>query len=174
MNLLFAKIGLVLILSLCCSLGVFSQVMTTKSLQRVIYEDETFDYLDMDDIFVQVPQADIWYQESKKAYKRSRHFGLASLASFGLGLGLILVDNSSGYCDTICLTSGDVIGAGLILIPFPILGTIGLINVFEGTTKKKKAIDAFNTYHAPSKEYGWQPKLLLGSTPNGLGLVYRF
>jgi len=125
----------------------------------------------MDAIFEQAPAANVWYQQSKKAFKRSKGFGIASLVSLGLGSLLTEVGDDPNRSS---LTGTEIFGATLILISFPILGSIGLRNLFRGNATQKNAITLFNEYDIPRMDLGWQPKLLLGSTPNGVGLVFSF
>lgn len=110
------------------------------------------------------------YVKSIKSLKNAKAFGWGSIGVLGAGALAIALDNTNGmYCDTFCLTTGDIIGILSIFLVTPITGTIALISEAQGRARQKKLIHWLND-SISLKEPVQTLELSFTSAHSGLGL----
>ena len=94
--------------------------------------------------------------------------------SDGIGALLLLADNNSGYCDTFCFTTGDVIGFFTIGLVAPITGSAGTGIHAGGNKYGRAAFSQFNSSRTPIMDEQENDYLRIGVAENGFGFTLRF
>ena len=92
----------------------------------------------------------------------------------GIRALLLLADNTSGYCDTFCFATGDVIGFFTIRLVAPITGLTGIGIHAGGNKYGRAAFSQFNSSRIPIMDGQENVYLRIGVTENGFGFTLRF
>lgn len=166
---------------ICCSLLILCNVISAQSseieklsVKEILYKDVVIPFDRSENIFRTVPEAHKEYLKAHRSFKTAKTFGYSGLAVFGISVLVIAVDNNDeGYCDTICLTTGDAIGIVGIALATPTFGIFGMIAHLSGISKQNKSIKYFNNANQASMSMK-APILQFSFTKNGMGFVLNF
>ena len=141
---------------------------------KVKVDGYVYDIYDSEMLFKEVPIAHQYYQQALKIKKSSKDWGYASLASLGIGLGLLALPGQRNCPGVICLSTGQAIGAFSVIVIFPLTGTIGIINSSAAHARLRKAAQFYNSNRDVIFLPEEKTKVSFGLSPNGIGLLVNF
>ena len=165
---------------LSISFTIFSTHLSAQRINKVEYNTysynlKTYEFQDMEDIFIADFYSYMEYKSAIQARNKTRRNGHYTLGVMAVSIFAIAIDNNIRPCEFICVSTGDVIGLMGLFFVVPITATIGLVTRINYDSRKKRAIKLFNT----SEQIGCinnteQWNLKIGGGQYGYGIVLNF
>jgi len=132
------------------------------------------DIKESEHFFEATPQATQQYQMALRDHKLASGFGYTSLGALSFGIALALIDRHDGTCESLCLSTGQVISILSVALVFPITGSIGIIANHSAKRRLKKAAHIYNDHNGYTQSWNESIGLYLGISQHGLGFTLIF
>lgn len=134
-----------------------------------------YDFYESEEVFKEVPIAYQKYQQAQRAKGASKVLGYTSLASLGIGIGLLSLPGQENCPGVLCLSTGQSIGLFSVLVVFPVTGIGGIISNANYKSRFKKAAEFYNSnrdliFISDKKKVD----ISIGLADNGFGLIVNF
>lgn len=159
--------------------SLHGQDLITEHNGSYTYQGEEYELLDLTHIMHERTNAYNIYIEGKNQYHIGRSVGLAGIGIIALGTTSLLAISKPQTDYVLDIVFTELANEQLRIIGKTFLaggltlGLIGLSNRFKGTKNMKRAIQIYNT-EGDDIGYNYQPKLNIGLTNNGMGLILFF
>jgi hypothetical protein len=137
-----------------------------------IYQEKSYDYPDMADIFIQNEEANVHFLRALKKRQASKGWGYGALASTGVAaLGFVLLLNGDILSDDNYFEAG-LFGVGGVAAA--LCGVISLASRSSYKKNQKRSIEAFNQAYGIRQPKKNPVELNIVGVSNGIGLQLKF
>lgn len=165
----YKKRLLIVVLLFCNHFLATGQLLEFQSIEKVVLDKKIIPYKSAEHFFINNIETHRYYEKSRSQIKAGKILGYSTVAGLVIGVAVPLSSGHSGYCDTFCLTTGDIIGLITLFLVVPPLGTTALLIHSAGKRNMKRAIQSYN-----QSVLNKGTSLALGTTKNGIGFTLTF
>ena len=162
-----------LLFSFLSCVALSAQTIENSAGNSFEYQNETYRFQEMDEIFNKNAEANSHYLLAKKQLKNSKTWGYTSLGSLAFG-GILLASSPPAKNIAEAFSAGRVLSVLAVAVVFPSTGTVGIIKYANGNKSRRLAVSTFNESYSTQLPKQKAVELSIVGRSNGLGLQLNF
>lgn len=169
------ELSVIVLVILILQVHGLSQHIEVLRGAKIQLNGNIYDFYESEKFFKEVPITYQKYQQAQRAKGASKVLGYTSLASLGIGIGLLSLPGQENCPGILCLSTGQAIGLFSVLVVFPVTGIGGIISNANYKSRFRKAAEFYNSNRdlifIPDKK---KVEISIGLADNGFGIVVNF